>query len=215
MKPQDPFDGGSRSDDSTLFSLRTLTERGAPPSRADAAPSGDGSGLIDLAALAAMSKSQPERPKLDVAPFVGVGLFEVPQSAPEPAPPPQPAPSRAPTKRTIALVAAAVAVVAAGSAIAIAAIHGRDSAQLPPVTALHTATLPEAPRPEPAASEPSPQVDAKPVETAAPPPSDPPRGPARRVPKQVGSGGAKTTSSKPAPPCDLMCQMQKSVGKSR
>src|SRR5262249_28646863 len=121
-------DPGSRSapakqqhDDSALFSLRNLARQGAPPPKERAVPSGDESGLIDLRALMAMHEQHAERPKLDVAPFVGVGLFDVPEKAPEPLPPPvEQAPARAPRWRTIALLAGAVTTVAAVSAIVIA-----------------------------------------------------------------------------------------------
>lgn len=226
MKSNDPARGGSRSDDSTQFSLRALAERQASP-RVGAAstPSRDDSGLIDLRALAALEPPREEPAKLDVAPFAGVGLFDVPSppTAPAAQAAPDPAPARArQRRRTAAIVAAAVTAVAAVSAIAIAGTHRPGDAQLPPVSALHTATVPVSPPPEPARAEPAPQADAKPsevkpAETTAPPPSASPRASTapRRAPKPAGSTVVKTEPPKAGPPCDLMCQMQKSVAKSR
>lgn len=222
MRDAKPPGGGARSaldgqerEDSSLFSLRDLAKQGAPPATDAVAPNRDDSGLIDLAALAAMDAARAERPKLDVAPFVGVALFDVPEKAPELVPPPpEQARARAPAWRTIALLAGAVMVVAAASAIAVAATRGAGEGRLPPVAALHTATVPASPPPEePRQTEAPARTEVEPAHAAATTKPGPAQAPSRRVPRPPGSAVVKP--SKPAPACDLMCQMQKSVGRSR
>jgi hypothetical protein len=204
-----------RRDDSTLFSLRNLMKQGAAP-KEEAAPNRDDSGLIDLAALAAAHEEPAERPKLDVAPRAGVGLFEVPEKAPEPvSPAPVQAPARAPTRRTAALLAGAVVLVAAASAIAIITTRGSGDTQLPAVAALHTAAAPVSPLPKPSTTEAPAPVEVKPPEAVAKPSPSAAQSPSRRVPKPPASAVVKPVPPKPEPPCDLMCQMQKRVAGSR
>jgi hypothetical protein len=160
-----------------------------------------------------MHGARTERPKLDVAPFAGIGLFEVPEKAPEPVPaPPAQAPARAPARRTIALVAGAVMAVAVASAIAIFKMRGAADARVPPLAELHAVTVLPSPPPEPPRIEAPTATEAKPVETAAKPPPGPPRDLSRRGIKPLGSAGIKPDSPKPTPACDLMCQMKKAVG---
>ncbi len=227
---------GARSDDSSLFSLDKL--RQAEESAAQSSHERDESGLIDLQALAALSGSARSRsadsPLLVSA---SASLFAVPTSS-VPLESPLSAieassPAELPSKRRTMFVVLGGAVAVAVAAVAFLSMQ--VSGTPPAATTALMAPALTAPAPPPAAvAAPAPEVPQMaavvpgqrapavepPKAAAAAPIAKPAAAVARAAspatPRAPAAAVAPKEPAKPAAPaCDLTCQMQKAVSKTK
>jgi len=227
---------GARSDDSSLFSLDKLRKAEESASRSPRASDRDDSGLIDLQALAASAPPAPTQ-SADASLFAAssASLFAVPTtSAPFESPlsavaatSPDELPSKRRTKFAVlggvgAVAVAAVAFLAMQSsgapppAATAALAPALTTAAPPPVAA--PAPVPEAP--QMAAVVPGQRAAAvePPKVAVAAPAAKPAAAPVAHAaaPRAAAAAPAPAAPAKPAGPvCDLTCQMQRAVAKTK